>query len=180
MLRLFAALPMPDHICDVVAQAQRGLDGAKWSPRENMHVTLRFIGDVDEPKAEDIDAELGEISLAGFEMALAGAGFFGNDEPHAMWLGLAPNPHLLTLQKACERACRRAGLEASARAYTPHATVCYLPRHQALEPVMAYQQRHALFSSPTWIADRFYLYSSRTNGPGPSRFTIEAEYPLMG
>jgi RNA 2',3'-cyclic 3'-phosphodiesterase len=180
MLKLFAALPLPDHIADAVVAAQRGFDGARWSPRENLHITLRFIGDVDERKAEDIDAELGEISLAGFDIALAGVGFFGGEEPHAMYLGVASNEALLTLQKACERACRRAGLEPAPRAYTPHATVCYLPRRQALEPVIAYQQRHALFATPSWVADRFYLYSSATNGPGPSRYRIEAEYPLLG
>lgn len=180
MLRLFVALPLPDAIADTVVRAQSGFDGAKWSPRENLHVTLRFIGDVDERQAEDIDVALGEIRMAGFELALAGAGFFGHDQPHAMWLGVAQNDKLIALQKACERACRKAGLEASSRAYTPHATVCYLPRHQPLAPVIAYQQRHALFSTPTWVADRFYLYSSRTQGAGPSRYTIEAEYPLLG
>jgi RNA 2',3'-cyclic 3'-phosphodiesterase len=180
MLRLFAALPLPEAISDAVVRTQRGLDGAKWSPRENLHITLRFIGDVDERRAEDIDAELGQIRAAPFEMALQGAGFFGHEEPHAMWLGVALSDSLAALQKACERACRRAGLKASPRVYTPHVTVCYLPRHQELAPVIAYQQRHALFSSPSWIADRFYLYSSATQGPGPSRYRIEAEYPLVG
>jgi RNA 2',3'-cyclic 3'-phosphodiesterase len=180
MLKLFAALPLPDHIADAAVAAQRGFDGARWSPRENLHITLRFIGDVDERKAEDIDAELGAIRVAPFELALQGAGFFGHEEPHAMWFGVAANDSLAALQRACERACRRAGLEALPRAYTPHVTVCYLPRHLELAPVIAYQQRHALISSPSWIADRFYLYSSATQGPGPSRYRIEAEYPLVG
>jgi RNA 2',3'-cyclic 3'-phosphodiesterase len=180
MLRLFAALPLPDGISDLVLKTQRGLDGAKWSPRENLHITLRFIGPVDERRAEDIDSALGEIRLGAFDLALQGAGFFGHDEPHAMWLGVAQSEPLLALQQACERACRRAGLEAAPRAYTPHVTICYLPRHQALEPVMAFQQRNALFASPTFLADRFYLYSSATQGAGPSRYRIEAEYPLQG
>jgi RNA 2',3'-cyclic 3'-phosphodiesterase len=179
MLRLFVALPLPDTIADAVMQTQRGLEGAKWSPRENLHVTLRFIGDVTERQAEDVDTQLGTIGTGAFEMALQGAGFFGHDKPHSMWLGLAPNEALINLQKACERACRKAGLEPAPRAYTPHATVCYLPRFQALAPVIAYQQRHALFSSQGWIADRFYLYSSATHGPSPSRYRIEAEYPLI-
>jgi RNA 2',3'-cyclic 3'-phosphodiesterase len=180
MLRLFAALPLPDVICDAITRTQRGFDGARWSPRENLHITLRFIGDVDERRAEDIDAALGEIHIGAFDIALEGAGYFGHDAPHAMWLGVAPNERLSTLHNACERACRRAGLEPSPRAYTPHVTVCYLPRYQTLEPVIAFQQRHALFSSPSWIADRFYLYSSATQGAGPSRYRIEAEYPLLG
>jgi RNA 2',3'-cyclic 3'-phosphodiesterase len=180
MLRLFVALPLPDPIADAVGRTQGKLDGARWSPRENLHITLRFIGDVDERKAEDIDSELGQIRMGGFEVSLLGASHFGGEKPHALYLGVAPNEALTQLNKACERACRRAGLDPDARVYTPHATVCYLPRHQALEPVMAYETRHSLFASPAWVADRFYLYSSFTPASGPSRYRIEAEYPLLG
>jgi RNA 2',3'-cyclic 3'-phosphodiesterase len=179
MLRLFVALPVPDHIADQVVPTQRGLDGAKWSPRENLHITLRFLGDVDERCAEEVDGALGDIRIAPFDLELGGVGFFGGEKPHAMWLGVNTNEALLTLQKQCERACRRAGLPPNPRAYTPHMTICYLPRHQDIDKVVAFQQRHNLFKSHSWTADRFYLYSSRTNGAGPSRYTIEAEYPLI-
>jgi RNA 2',3'-cyclic 3'-phosphodiesterase len=178
-LRLFAALPIPDTIAEQIGRVQRGLEGAKWSPRENLHVTLRFMGDHDVPTARDIDSQLGQIRCAPFELSLAGVGHFGGDIPHALWLGVRENPALLGLQKKCERACRTAGLAPDRRAYTPHVTVCYLPRNQSLASVVAYQQAHNLFASHAWFADRFYLYSSRTSGPGPSRFTIEAEYPLL-
>jgi RNA 2',3'-cyclic 3'-phosphodiesterase len=179
MLSLFAALPVPDDIADHIVRVQRGLDGAKWSPRENLHVTLRFLGDVNERQAEDIDAALAQVRAAPFELDLAGVGLFGGDAPHAIWLGLKSNPSLLALQKQCERASRRAGLTADPRAYTPHVTICYLPRHQNLEAVVTFQQQHNLFKARPWIGDRFYLYSSRTHGVGPSRYRIEAEYPLV-
>jgi RNA 2',3'-cyclic 3'-phosphodiesterase len=180
MLRLFAALPIPDLVADAMTRTQTKLEGAKWSPQENLHITLRFIGDVDERKCEDIDSELGQIRMGGFEVSLAGAGHFGGQKPHALYLGVADNANLTRLNKDCERACRRAGLGPDPRAYTPHATVAYLPRHQAIEPVMAFEARNALVASPAWIADRFYLYSSATSGSGPSRYRIEAEYPLLG
>jgi RNA 2',3'-cyclic 3'-phosphodiesterase len=178
MLRLFIALPVPDQVAVQIGQVQCGLEGAKWSPRENLHVTLRFIGNCDEPKAEEIDAAMAQITCAPFDISLKGAGFFGSDAPHAAWLGVSQNDALFSLQKKCEKACRLVGLEPDPRKYTPHATLCYLPRYQTLEPVLLYQQDHALFVSDTWVADRFYLYSSATFGAGPSRFTIEAEYPL--
>jgi RNA 2',3'-cyclic 3'-phosphodiesterase len=179
MLRLFVALPIPESVADDIVRVQRGLEGAKWSPRENLHLTLRFIGDADERQAEDLDAALGEIAAAPFGVDLAGAGFFGGEQPHAMWLGVRHNASLMKLQKDCERACRRAGFGADPRSYTPHVTICYLPRHYPLEPVIAFEQSHALFKAPTWTADRFYLYASRTQGSGPSRFSIEAEYPFV-
>jgi RNA 2',3'-cyclic 3'-phosphodiesterase len=179
MLRLFAALPIPDNVADHISRVQRGLDGAKWSPRENLHITLRFIGNVDERQAEYIDAALGELRVAPFDLELSGVGFFGGEEPHAIWLGLKANPTLLNLQKRCERACRQAGLEPGPRTYTPHVTICYLPRHYPVTNVGGFQQDHNLFTAPAWTADRFYLYASRTQGPGPSRYSIEAEYPLL-
>jgi RNA 2',3'-cyclic 3'-phosphodiesterase len=180
MLRLFAALPIPDNVADHIGRVRRGLDGAKWSPRENLHVTLRFMGSVDERHAEDIDAALGEIRVAPFDLELSGVDFFGGEEPHAIWLGLKANPELLKLQKYCEHACRKAGLDHDPRAYTPHVTICYLPRHFPVANVIAFQQDNNLFAAPGWTADRFYLYASRTHGSGPSRYSIEAEYPLVG
>lgn len=179
MLRLFVALPVPDLIGEQIVRLQNGLEGAKWSPRDNFHITLRFIGDVDEPTARDIDAALAQVAASPFEINLKGAGHFGGDKPHAAWLGLAENLSLLALQKKCERACRAAGQPESPRAFTPHLTLAYLPRHQMLLPVLAFQQQLTLFASQSWTADRFYLYSSATSGPGPSRYQIEAEYPLI-
>lgn len=179
MLRLFVALPIPEEVVEQILPVQRGLKGAKWSPRENLHITLRFIGDVDAHQGQAIDALLADIHLPPFEISLQGSGYFGGRTPHAAWLGVAENPALLALQKKCERVCRQSGLAPDPRSYTPHVTVCYLPRHQLLEAVAQYQFEHSCFVSDVWLADRFYLYSSQTHGPGPSRFTIEAEYPLL-
>ena len=179
MLRLFAALPVPDTVADHIGRIACGLDGAKWSPRDNLHITLRFMGNVNERQAEDIDAALDEVRFAPFDVELGGVGFFGNDEPHAIWLGVKINPTLLSLQKHCERACRKAGLEPDPRTYTPHVTICYLPRHFSVAHVISFQQTNNLFTAPKWTADRFYLYASRTQGSGPSRYSHEAEYPLV-
>ena len=180
MLRLFVAVPIPDDVADKIARLQTGLDGAKWSPRENLHLTLRFVGAIDQRQAEDLDTALGDIRVPPFSIDLQGIGYFGSNEPHAIWLGVKTNSFLSTLQNRCERACRLTGLAPAPRAYTPHVTICYLPRHQFLDSVLAFQQSRNLFTVPSWTADRFYLYASRTNGPGPSRYSIEAEYPLVG
>jgi 2'-5' RNA ligase len=178
-VRLFAALPIPDHVAAQIVAIQHGIGGARWSPRDNLHITLRFMGEVDGHLETDIEAALGEISAAPFDLSLAGAGFFGHDKPHAAWLGVAPNVGLLALQKWVECACRQAGLTPEDRVYTPHVTLCYLPRDQALEPIMAFQRSHKLLVSQTWLADRFYLYASSTSGSGPSRYMTRSEYPLV-
>jgi RNA 2',3'-cyclic 3'-phosphodiesterase len=179
MLRLFAALPIPDEVADLIVPQQTGLDGAKWSPRENLHITLRFLGDVSPTQAEDVDLALGEIMSPPLEIALQGAGHFGGDEPHAIWLGVSGNAALNVLQSRCERACRRAGLPADKRSWTPHVTIAYLNR--SIDPlrVAAFQAGLNLFKAGPWLADRFYLYSSHSKRQGSNLYRIEAEYPLI-
>src|SRR5690606_25038077 len=110
-LRLFAALHLPDDVAERLMALMKGVPGAKWRPRENLHLTLRFFGEVTEPTADDIDAALGEVAEANtpFELQLKGAGAFGGAEPHALWIGAAENAALMKLAADCERAARRAG-----------------------------------------------------------------------
>jgi 2'-5' RNA ligase len=176
-LRLFAALPVPFEIAERLTALQRGVPGARWRPAEAMHITLRFFGEMDERQAEELDHELGLIQRPGFDMAISGAGSFGGADPHAIWLGLAPSDDLLRLAEKCERAARRCGLAPESRNYRPHVTLAYL-RHTDLDRVKAFERRNALFRTPEWRADRFYLYSSWQGGRGENPYQIEAEYPL--
>ncbi|MCF8881016.1 RNA 2',3'-cyclic phosphodiesterase [Hyphobacterium sp. SN044] len=176
-LRLFAALPVPDEIAERLVHLQKGVKGAKWSPRENFHITLKFFGDMDESTAGDLDAELACARVKPFSLALKGAGSFGKADPHAIWIGVESHPSLMLLARACDRAARRAGLEAEKRRYTPHVTLAYL-KHAELDRVLAFERRCALFSTPAFTVDRFYLYSSHTRPNQPNLYRIEAEYPL--
>ena len=74
MIRLFAALPVPFDIAEPLERRQQGLPGARWTPLENLHITLRFFGEVSETVAADLDAELARIIMGSFEVALEGAG----------------------------------------------------------------------------------------------------------
>ena len=176
-LRLFAALPVPEEIAHRLAKLQRGVPGARWRTPDSMHTTLRFFGEIDETIAEELDLELAQIRCKPFSLAIRGAGSFGNADPHAIWMGLEAHPSLLLLARACERAARRAGLNAETRNFIPHVTMAYL-RNTDLDRVKAFERRNALFRSPEWMADRFYLYSSWQGGRGENPYRIEAEYPL--
>lgn len=176
MLRLFAALPIPDDVAEPLARLQRGVPGARWSPRENFHITLRFFGEMDETKADDLDRELEAIVADPFEIALKGAGHFGGGEPHALWLGVASNPPLESLARKCDAAARRAGLALEKRPYTPHLTLAYLGRTD-LDRVMAFERQHALLSCEPWRVTWFGLYSSWL-GTGASHYQLEREYRL--
>lgn len=178
-LRLFAALDIPDDVASRVGPLLRGVPGAKWRPRENLHVTLRFFGEVSEDAAEDLDAALGEAALkhAAFNIRLKGAGFFGREDPHALWLGLSDCEALRALAADCDRAARRCRMPPADHKFTPHMTVAYLSG-AVLDRVIAFEKRLALYESEKWTVDAFFLLSSRVRHNAPSLYAEEASYPL--
>ena len=179
MIRLFAALPLPSEIGQALSRRQTGIEGARWSPPQNLHLTLRFFGDVPESTAADIDTELSGVSGPPMELSLEGVGSFGEGRQlRALWAGVSDSPGLRQLAGRCEAAARRAGLKPEARAFKPHVTLAYLKRADPSR-VGAWIQGHNLLKSPAFRADWFGLYSSWTSQDG-SRYELERDYPLVG
>jgi 2'-5' RNA ligase len=178
MLRLFAAINIPDEIAERLKPLQKGVLGAQWRPREALHLTLRFFGEIDERRAEELDHELGRISACAFDVTLKGAGWFGKERPTALWVGVAENPSLVALAEACERAARRAGLPPEPRGFVPHLTIAYC-KGTGSEDAAKFAQRLALFQAEPFLADRFFMMSSWP-GKKVSDYVEEAEYPLLG
>ena len=175
-LRLFAALAIPDEIADRLLPLMRGVPGAKWRPRENLHLTLRFFGDVPEPTADEIGAELARLAEAHapFDLQLKGAGAFGRADPHALYMGVGESAALKKLAADCERAARRAGLKPESRKFIPHVTMAYL-NNADLTRVQAFETRLGLFQTPAFRVESFGLYSSWTKKPAPSLYRLEAD-----
>ena len=177
MIRLFAAIALPEDIGDGLLRRQHGLPGAKWRPRSAFHITLRFVGEVAENIAEDLDAELAAISVEPLALSLEGVGAFGEGETlNAIWAGVAENPTLRRLAARCESAARRAGLKPDHRTWKPHVTLAYLSRPDPGR-VAAWIQGNNLLKSPTFEVRRFGLYSSWMGGEA-SVYRLEADYPL--
>lgn len=179
-VRLFAALDLPDDVVDRLTALMKGVPGAAWRPRENLHLTLRFFGEVAEPVADDIDAELSSVAggAAPFDLRLKSAGWFGGADPHTLFVG-AEGDGLARLAADCERAARRAGLKPEPRKFTPHVTLAYL-KSPPLDRVQAFESRLGLFETRAFRIERFGLYSSHVRKSAPSLYRLEAEYPLMG
>jgi len=180
-IRLFAAIAVPDHVAERLLALMKGVPGANWRPRENLHLTLRFFGEVAEPVAAEIDIALSEVAdrTAPFEVALKGVGAFGGADPHALYAGVAENDALKKLAADCERAARRSGLKPESRKFMPHVTLAYLS-NAPLERVQAFEQRLGLFEAPAFYVDSVGLYSSWTRKSGPNLYRLDAEYPLLG
>lgn len=180
-LRLFAAIAIPDDIAERLLALQKGVPGARWRPRENLHLTLRFFGEVAEPVADEIDAALAEIAeaAAAFELQLKSAGSFGKEAPHTLWIGAGESEALRRLAADSERAARRAGLKPETRKFHPHVTLAHLSNAE-LGRVHGFEARLGLFESRPFNVESFGLYSSWIRKSAPSLYRLEAEYRLRG
>lgn len=176
MMRLFVALALPDSVTLGLEMIQSGVPGARWQAREQMHLTLRFIGEVDGRDAAAIDDALSVISASRLTLQLRGVGEFGGKNPRALWASVASNEALLHLQRKIETAMQRIGLEAEPRKFTPHVT---LARLRGTPPgiVMDYLVDHALYASAPFEAGEFILFSSHLS-PNGSLYRAEQTYAL--
>src|SRR5262245_14780499 len=126
MPRLFTALEIPETIRVQLSLIRASVGGAKWIAAEDMHVTLRFAGDIDGRTADDLAELLADVAVQPFQVTIAGTGSFGGREPRALWAGVEAGPELEALQRANERAARSAGLEPESRKFVPHVTLARL------------------------------------------------------
>src|SRR3569833_539857 len=112
-MRLFTALSIPDRVAQSLMLVQGGVPGARWQVREQLHLTLSFIGEVDGRDAAAIDDALAGIRAPGFSLQLHGVGQFGEgrkSRAHALWAGCRANPALDHLQRKVDTAIRRVGV----------------------------------------------------------------------
>jgi len=175
MIRLFTALEIPPEIAEKLARLQNGIDGARWIEPHDFHITLRFLGDIPENLADDADEALSQIPFTPFAVEIEGLGEFGGAEPRAIWARVKPSEPLRILQGRHESAMRRIGLKPETRSYLPHITLARTRRTDPVE-IAKFIQAHNLFATPTFLATRFALYSSKAStGGGP--YVIEKTYP---
>lgn len=176
MPRLFAALELPDDLADELAQLRGGLFGARWIEPEDFHLTLRFIGDIDDRLAEEIEGELADIRKPSFSVTLERLDWFGGDRPRALVAKARAAPDLLALQAKIETALRRLGAPAEARKFSPHVTLARLKGASAAG-VADYLSARSYFRPRSFVADRFALFSARESvGGGP--YVVERAFAL--
>jgi 2'-5' RNA ligase len=176
-MRLFVALDLPFELRQRLADLSVGLQGARWVPPENYHITLRFIGETPAYKAEEIDLALAALRGRAFPMTLAGVGTLEKaGRVSALWAGVERNPALEHLQGKIETALQRAGVPRERRRFAPHVTLARLD-NAAAPKLAAWVQAHNLFKSAPVDVQHFTLFSSRL-GKEQSVYTPEVEYAL--
>jgi 2'-5' RNA ligase len=178
-MRLFVALSLPDEIRDRLGDLEMPLPGARWVPPDNLHLTLRFIGEVDGGLAQDIDTALMGLDGRGFELRLAGLGHFGEGpKTRSLFAAVAPNEALSRLQQKVDQALQRLGLAPEGRKFKPHVTLARFRSGAASMPHLErFLVEHALFRAGPFQVSQFSLFQSFLSGEG-SIYREEAVYPL--
>ncbi len=174
--RLFVALRPPRPIRDLLRAAMHGISAARWQDDDQLHLTLRFIGEVDRHRAEDIAAALGALHAPAITARIAGVGLFDRrGAPHMIWAGVEPLAKLAALQRKIDQLLARVGVEAETRAFMPHVTLARLNRSAG--PVAPFLALHSDLASAPFVFDHVILYESEM-GHGGSRYHPVARYPL--
>ncbi|RAU23779.1 RNA 2',3'-cyclic phosphodiesterase [Paramagnetospirillum kuznetsovii] len=176
MIRLFVGLDLPPALDERIAALGVGLPGARWVPARNLHLTLRFIGEVDEDTAEEIHYGLARLDVPGFDLTLTGLGLFGDSRrAHTLWLGVETSEPLGLLARLVDGAVVRAGCKPEPRRFSPHVSLARLKEADPAR-LQSFISEAPVFRARTPISD-FALFRSVLHRDGPEYDVLE-RYPL--
>ena len=176
MPRLFVAIRPPEPIRDLLIDAMDDSADFRWQDDEQLHLTLRFVGEVDRPVAEDLAATFGQIHAPRMELHVAGVGRFEQRSSGALWAGVEPKAPVAALASKVERACESAGLEPERRAFHPHITLARWKGRRTREVQDFLTRTGGLLSEPFDVTE-FILFESRLSRHGAHYEPVES-YPL--
>lgn len=180
MIRAFLALQLPEPLQDALTIAQHKLPLARPVPRENLHVTLAFLGSVREPELEELDTALSLAVLPQVSLRLDGFGTFGGNEPDNLHARIALTPALGSLHSRVCRLVRQSGLSLDARKFVPHVTLARFRKHEVLADTLARAlEKHGGLTSPEHLSRELVLFRSTLRADAPPLYDPLASYPLM-
>jgi len=160
MHRLFVALRPPETIRDALIDTMEGVEGARWQSDEQLHLTLRFVGEVDVAQANDLVSALEAVTAPPFTLQLRGLGtFVHKGRASALWAKVEESEPLAILHRRVERACRAAGLAPETRKFVPHVTIARL--NASTGPIGGWLATHGRLALTDWRVDGFELFESR-------------------
>ena len=176
MHRLFVAVRPPEPIRDLLIDAMDDSAEFRWQNDEQLHLTLRFVGEVERPVAEDLADALGRIRAARFDIRIKAVGRFDQRNSGALWAGVEPKEPLAALAAKVERVCLGVGLEPERRAFHPHITLARWKGHRSHDAEDFVARNRALASDPFEVAG-FTLFESRLSRHG-AHYEEVASYAL--
>ena len=177
MHRLFVAIDLPPDIVVRLQELCCGVPGARWVQPEQMHLTLRFIGEVDGGVFREIKEGLADIEAEGFALQVKGLGFFPpRKTPRVLWAGIEPEAEVSGLRRRIDNILLGLGLEPEGRKYSPHITLARL-QDTPLARLGRFLAGNGLFATEPFPVSEFHLYSSALTAKGAFHM-IEASYSL--
>jgi 2'-5' RNA ligase len=175
--RLFVAIRPPEPIRDLLIDAMDDSADFRWQDDGQLHITLRFIGEVERPVADDLADALGQVRAERFQVRVSGVDRFERRNSGAIWAGVEPKAPLTALTARVERACQRIGLEPERRAFHPHITLARWKGRRTRE-VQAFLERKRDLEAGPFEVDRFILFESRLSKHG-AYYEEVALFPLI-
>lgn len=176
MHRLFVAIRPPEHVRDLLIDVMDDSSDFGWQSDDQLHLTLKFIGEVERPVADDLADALANVRWPPFDIRIAGVGRFDQTNAGALWAGVAPKEPLAALAAKIDRVCLAAGIGPERRAFHPHITLARWKGRRSHEAA-AFIERNAGLSSPPFAVDGFSLFESRLSRHG-AHYEEAAAYPL--
>ena len=176
MHRLFVAIRPPEEIRDLLLDAMDDSADFRWQADEQLHLTLRFVGEVERPTANDLAAELARIHSPPFDLRINATGRFEQRSSGALWAGVEPREPVAALAAKVERACIAVGLEPERRAFHPHITLARWKGRRSREIATFLERTRGLASEPFEVRD-LTLFESRLSRHG-AHYEEVATFPL--
>ncbi len=166
MPRLFVAIDLPERIKDDITSTYMAIPGTRWIEEAQLHITLRFVGEVDNTITEKITYSLKSALIPPFSLALKGVGHFPSRKiPRILWAGILDNPELIRLQSKIERSVISTGIEPYKRKFHPHITIARLNGAPA-EKLALFLSANSLFATEPFEVCQFHLYCSHLKKEG--------------
>ncbi len=177
-MRLFVAVDLPETVKEQLVRLYSDIPTARWSSRQQMHLTLFFIGETG--RLTDIDAVLKGVQAAPFEMAITGVGRFPPQDrqpARVLWAGVEVSAGLRILHAQVTAALIGLGFEADGRPFSPHITLARLKTERRLPQLDAFLDEHRTLRTDSFPTTEFVLFSSELSREG-ARYHREGVYPL--
>lgn len=172
-MRCFVAVPLPAFARQQLVDLQEPIRGLRWQKLEQLHLTLKFLGDVSGDKIQSLQTELSKIQLPAFSLSLQGLGYFPKGKnPRVLWAGIAQNESLNRLRGEVEQICISQGFEAEKRSFKPHITLGRV-KNASQNEVMRWINQHKEFEITGVSVDEFVLYESKLHPQGAEHIRLE-------
>src|SRR5262245_7277655 len=180
-MRAFIAIEIDDRVRAELARVPGEVpvtgSGVRWVKAGSLHLTLKFLGEVEEARVERVASAMRSAAAGGaaFELTARGLGCFPNPRsPRVLWAGLADEPELPALAERIERECRALGFPAEDRPFRSHITLARIAGRVALDRARLAPDRPEFGS---WSVPRVVLMESQLS-PRGSRYSVREEATL--